>query len=313
MKKKKESVQFRYYSLPEDSYVFAKLGPSWVREYGKGIDYLHFHNILEIGVCRSGTGDMIFRDDICPYKAGDITIIPSKYPHTTNSTPGTFSHWEYLFIHEDAFLQKVFAGQSHRIHLQQMIDAINKDVLFFHGSQYPELTRSILDLMECLRKQGAFYQEESEGLLAALLPRIAGVQIKNKKDAREEQTGRAPDVVMEAMAYISEHYGEEVTVEDLANRLNLSDSHLRRLFTNHMKMGVLEYINFVRIHEACRMLKETNMSISEIAFRCGFTTTSTFNRNFKRVTGETPCSWRSRPENYEQELMNYPIHSEFGW
>ena len=313
MKKKKETVQFRYYQLPEDSYVFAKLGPSWIREYGKGIDYLHFHNILEIGVCRAGTGDMIFREDVCPYEAGDITVIPSKYPHTTNSTPGTFSHWEYLFIHEDAFLQKVFAGQSHRIHLKQMIEAINKDVLFFPGTKYPELTEKILDLMECLRKQDTFYQEEAEGILAALLPEIAKIQVKNKENLRQDQTGRAPSAVLEAIEYISAHYGEEITVEELANHLNLSDAHLRRLFTNHMKMGVLEYINFVRIHEACRMLKETDMSVSDIAFRCGFTTTSTFNRNFKRVTGETPCTWRSRPENYEQELLGYPIHSECGW
>lgn len=313
MKRKKESVQFRYYNLPEDSFVFAKLGPSWIREYGKGIEYLHFHNILEIGFCRAGTGDMIFREDVCPYQAGDITIIPRKYPHTTNSTPGTLSHWEYLFINEDAFIEKVFAGQSHRLHRQQIIDAINRDVLFFPQTKYPELAKYILDLMECLRKKDVFYQEKSEGLLAALLPSIAHIHLSDAENTEEEQTGRTPTVVMQAMDYISNHYGEEVTVEDLAKHCNISDSHLRRLFTTHMKMGVLEYINFVRIHEACRMLKQTDMSIADISCSCGFTTVSTFNRNFKRVTGETPCIWRSRPENYAQDLLNYPIHSEFGW
>ena len=313
MKRKKESVQFRYYNLPEDSYVFAKLGPSWIREYGKGIDYLHFHNVLEIGYCRSGTGDMIFREEVCPYQPGDITIIPRKYPHTTNSTPGTFSHWEYLFINEDAFIEKIFAGQSHRIHRQQMIDAINRDALFFPKEKYPALAKDVLDLMECLRKKDTFFQEESEGILAALLPKAAQIQMSDAAQAQDHKTTRAPGVVMQAMDYISQHYGEEVTVEELAQHCSVSESHLRRLFTAHMKMGVLEYINFVRIHEACRMLKDTDLSISDIAFRCGFTTTSTFNRNFKRITGENPCTWRSRPENFAQELLNYPIHSELGW
>ncbi|MGI5977529.1 MAG: AraC family transcriptional regulator [Candidatus Limivicinus sp.] len=313
MKRKKESVQFRYYNLPEDSFVFAKLGPSWIREYGKGIDYLHFHNVLEIGVCQAGTGEMIFRDEICRYEAGDITVIPRKYPHTTNSTPGTYSHWEYLFINENEFLEKVFAGQSHSVHRRQILDAINKDILFFPSQKYPELSENIFRLMECLRKKEMFYQEEAEGLLSSLLTRIAQIHLRDTEDKEEELKPRTPTVVMEAIDYISKHYGEGLTVESLAGHCSVSDSHLRRLFTAHMKMGILEYINYVRVHEACRLLRETDMGIADISFRCGFASSSTFNRNFKRVTGESPSVWRSRPENYEQSLLNYPIHSEFGW
>lgn len=40
---------------------------------------------------------------------------------------------------------------------------------------------------------------------------------------------------------------------------------------------------------------------------------STFNRNFKQMMGVTPVEWRKRPENYEQRLLNYEIHTEKGW
>lgn len=47
--------------------------------------------------------------------------------------------------------------------------------------------------------------------------------------------------------------------------------------------------------------------------KCGFTTNSTFNRNFKQLMGVTPLEWRKRPESYEQQLLRFDIHSEKGW
>ena len=315
MGKKKDNIQFRYYQLPEDSFVFAKLGPSWIREYGKGIDYLHFHNVLEIGCCRAGTGNMIFRDQVCPYKPGDISIIPKKYPHTTNSVPGTLSHWEYLFINEEPFLEKIFAGQSHRTHRQRIIEALNREVLFFPQQKYPGLSKDILDLMECMRKKDSFFQEESEGILASLLVKAARIleEAVPEEPAEESPSGPIPLVISNAMDYISEHFGEDLTVENLAKVCSVSENHLRRLFASYMKMGVLEYIHFVRVCKACQMLRETDDSIADISYRCGFSTISTFNRNFKRITGQNPGNWRSRPENFQRDILNYPIHSERGW
>ncbi len=80
-----------------------------------------------------------------------------------------------------------------------------------------------------------------------------------------------------------------------------------------MNMSPLEYINLVRVQTACNYLKNTDESIIDIANKCGFTTPSTFNRNFRQVTGVSPSEWRRRPENYEQQLLKSWIHSEQGW
>ena len=62
-----------------------------------------------------------------------------------------------------------------------------------------------------------------------------------------------------------------------------------------------------------RISEKTDDSIGVIAAKCGFTTNSTFNRNFRHLLGVTPMEWRKRPENYEQELLKFEIHSEKGW
>ena len=90
-------------------------------------------------------------------------------------------------------------------------------------------------------------------------------------------------------------------------------THFRRVFTSYMHMSPLEYINKVRIQTACEILKKTDESIADIAYKCGFTTNSTFNRNFRQLMGMSPAEWRKRPENYEQQLLKFDIHSEEGW
>ena len=92
-----------------------------------------------------------------------------------------------------------------------------------------------------------------------------------------------------------------------------SETHFRRVFTSYMHMSPLEYINKVRIQTACEILKKTDESIADIAYKCGFTTNSTFNRNFRQLMGMSPAEWRKRPENYEQQLLKFDIHSEEGW
>ena len=80
-----------------------------------------------------------------------------------------------------------------------------------------------------------------------------------------------------------------------------------------MKVSPLEYINSVRIHTACEFLQKTDIPVADIAHKCGFTTNSTFNRNFRQIMGVTPVEWRKRTENYEQQLLDFDIHSEEGW
>ena len=72
-------------------------------------------------------------------------------------------------------------------------------------------------------------------------------------------------------------------------------------------------IAWVRIRAACKELRKTNISVNEIAMRSGFTTISTFNRNFRRILGVSPQQWRSAPEHYERKLLNFDIKTQEGW
>lgn len=63
-KRKKDTMEFRFYELPQGESALVLCGESWKRVYGHEEFHLHFHNLLEIGICREGDGNMYLDEDI---------------------------------------------------------------------------------------------------------------------------------------------------------------------------------------------------------------------------------------------------------
>lgn len=313
-KKKKPKMEFRYYKMPDGSPILALLGDKWIQTYGDDVDYLHFHNYLEIGYCYEGQGELVLGEQSLRFKDGQFTIIPKNYPHTTNSDSGTISYWEYLFIDEENFLREYYRGGSLGRY-ERMLERINSRASLKNVSESPALAGMIRQILDIMRDPKEFYIDEAKGILLAFLINIA--RENQVEDAEQEKNevleGKITIPISRALDYITLHYMEPLKVSELASWCHMSETHFRRTFSTYMKMSPLEYINLVRVQTACEYLKKTDVPVSDIAYKCGFTTLSTFNRNFKQIMGTAPCEWRKRPENFEQQLLKFQIHSEAGW
>ena len=67
VRKNRKKITFRYYELPRDSYVLPMLGGSWIRRSEHENPELHYHNLLEIGYCCQGEGEVILEKGVYPY------------------------------------------------------------------------------------------------------------------------------------------------------------------------------------------------------------------------------------------------------
>lgn len=309
-KRKKPKMEFRYYQMSAGSPILALLGQKWVQNYGNDVDYLHFHNYLEIGFCYEGDGFLVLGEDEPRFSGREFTVIPPNYPHTTNSDVGTISRWEYLFIDVKGFMKRFLDSP---VKAEKMIQRIYSKALFLREEEYPSISAKILKIMNIMRDGEEFYLEEAKGVLAALLVEIARLNRPSEEDRVAEETGKLTNMITRVLDFVSYHYMEDIKVEDLAKSCHISETHFRRIFTSYMKVTPLEYINTVRIQTACELLQKTDDPVADIAHKCGFTTNSTFNRNFKQIMGGTPIEWRKRPESYEQQILKFDIHSEEGW
>lgn len=309
-KRKKPKMEFRYYQMSAGSPILALLGQKWVQNYGNDVDYLHFHNYLEIGFCYEGDGFLVLGEDEPRFSGREFTVIPPNYPHTTNSDVGTISRWEYLFIDVEGFMKRFLDSP---VKAEKMIQRIYSKALFLREEEYPSISAKILKIMNIMRDGEEFYLEEAKGVLAALLVEIARLNRPSEEDRVAEETGKLTNMITRVLDFVSYHYMEDIKVEDLAKSCHISETHFRRIFTSYMKVTPLEYINTVRVQTACELLQKTDDPVADIAHKCGFTTNSTFNRNFKQIMGVTPIEWRKRPESYEQQILKFDIHSEEGW
>ena len=104
-----------------------------------------------------------------------------------------------------------------------------------------------------------------------------------------------------------------IRVEELARVCHMSETHFRRVFESCINMSPVDYVNLKRVQKACDLMKKTNDSMDMVAEKVGFSTTSTFNRNFKKFLGTSPYQWKINPENYENKLLNYRISAVKGW
>ncbi len=316
MPKKKQEMQYRYYEMPEDSFVLPLTGQSWVRQYGDGISYLHFHNYMEIGVCHKGSGEMVYENTIYRFEPGCFTIIPPNYPHTTNSDPGTYGFWEYLFVDCEGIIKHLFNQKSDGAQLA--VDELYRKPHFFKPGEHDELLKAVMAVFEEQKNRQFMFKQKSDAYLTDLIIDIIRMNEASEDKQAEERTvlqEESGDMerLVPALDYIKHHYMDEIYIGKLAELCALSETHFRRLFHENLHLSPLDYVNSMRIHEACKELRTTDKPIRTVAFETGFTSISTFQRNFFKFVGMTTHEWRNHPENYEYKLQQYKISTYEGW
>lgn len=97
-------------------------------------------------------------------------------------------------------------------------------------------------------------------------------------------------------AYIERHYTEKITLEELAGMSHYSPRHFVRIFEEAYCVTPQKYIMSLRLHHACILLRETDISIEDTALQCGFGDGNYFCRVFRRYVGVTPREYRRTPE-----------------
>ncbi len=128
--------------------------------------------------------------------------------------------------------------------------------------------------------------------LAALArPDIGGARRQSDDDGR----------VKTMMSFIHEHYKEPISISQLASAAHVSERGCFRLFQETLRASPLSYIRDYRLQAARGLLTRTDESVTEIACRCGFGTSSYFGRIFRERFGCSPIAWRRQRATMSKE------------
>lgn len=103
---------------------------------------------------------------------------------------------------------------------------------------------------------------------------------------------KSGDIYNTLKQQIEEHCTEPFSLDETAEKFGVSKSHLCRLYRRESGSTIMSELNRLRLKEAQRMLRETDLAVTEVCYKCGFRDLSCFFRNFHRQTGMTPLAFR---------------------
>ena len=100
-------------------------------------------------------------------------------------------------------------------------------------------------------------------------------------------------LAVDVAEYVKEHFHDpNLSVRMIAEEFSITPSYLTQKFKAVFRMGLLDYINYYRIEQTKKLILNSHVPFSDIAQRCGFASTATFTRLFKKYVGTVPSEFR---------------------
>ncbi len=238
---------------------------------------IHYHNEHELYYLICGKTKYFVGDEIFHLKQGNFIFIPKGTIHKTDSEECL--HNERLLI---GFDDDIFDKDA-LIILKEFTK--NKLIIIPKNdqSQAEEILHRLLD-------ESRGDQVLKDYLIKLYTLELVTLLYRCKSDQKQEPKV-SDKIIFEISEYINLNFEQDISLDNLCERFSISKSHLSRKFKTVAGIGLNEYITFVRISNAEKLLKNSNYSITQIAAMCGFNDSNYFSTVFKRLKGITPLKY----------------------
>lgn len=252
------------------------------------IFFWHFHPEIEIVYVEAEKGTRHIAEHISSYEESDLALIGSYIPHL-NFDYGVRTRVETVVVQlRENFFQD---GLEHFPELKNIIDLFDraKTGIAFTGNT-KKLAGERLKKLSSLDKFSQFFEllqifqflsNSDEYINLKVRPITNQAIIKNQ------------DRILQIYKYVDENFKEKINTNTIAHLVNLSVPAFCRYFKKATKLTYTDFVNQYRITQAKKLLLQ-NKNISEACFNVGFENLSYFNRAFKKITGESPSTFKKK-------------------
>lgn len=243
---------------------------------GKNRFQPHWHEHIELLYFLSGSGQLTCDGRVYPVGAGDLVVVNSTEIHSFLSKHN--NRYICILVYPEFFSDVSFDKKAiieNIIHNDDYIKGIFEKIV-----EYIRHKKTAGDML----LKGAVYY-----LMAHLVDKYIVTNLTREDAVLKARRLKRLNTVLE---YISENYQKKITTADLAKLCYVTEAHFCRFFKDSIGKSAVEYVNEFRIEKALVLLKETEESITEIAFEVGFSDSNYFSRTFKKLKNKTPLEYR---------------------
>ena len=249
---------------------------------------LHWHPYPEILLSLSDMNEVAINFNKYTLNMNDVAII---YPGSLHSIKEN-TQQSILIVQ---FTYELFS----------IMDALDKNASLFsrcpyiayspYASKSDSIVALIKELIETAETDAPFKEVHMYSLLLSFFEKVGQYCI----NAQKEDLPDAPSFeckvtrqIAEACLYISHNCAKPLTLDDISSHLSISRSHFAHLFKRYTNTTFIDFLTRERIKRAQVMFSNPNMLIIDIAFESGFSSLSSFNRAFRKITGLSPSQFR---------------------
>ena len=247
------------------------------------------HPELEIGFIVDGAGKYVIDDASYDFKSGDVFFVRANVPHCIPSMKSDEVlafviriNWYYMW--------NICADYIETARIHTMITSAKPINSYFPKDS--AVSKKVEEIRELFRDENDSTRFEIKRMILDLLILISE-SVANQIAA--ESNSRAPFHLYEiqnAVNYINENLSNTITLDDIAHAASMSRSYVSSYFKLVTGVSPYEYLLTARVEMAIKLLRKTELSITEIAQKCGFGSLSSFNKTFRRNLGVTPREYR---------------------
>lgn len=264
-------------------------------------EILHKHDFIEIAYVIQGKGIHMVGSEKFDVSVGDLFLINYDVPHGFFSNPSASQKIVvYNCIFKPEFIDFSLINSNDFSH-------ITSSYLF--KSFFPDETGSIPDLKlldadfneihQLFNNMYNEYKMRRKGYCDVIRANLIELIIKilrhleESESIKKHHTKKNREIIDRAVEYLKSNYSSEIRLEDLAMKSFLSKNYFSKLFKEVTGNNISDYIQSLRIEEACRLLKATDMKVIDIAGEVGIKDLKFFYDIFRKHTGKTPGEYRS--------------------
>ena len=266
-------------------------------------EHLHRHYETQITWVISGEGTLIVGNDMQPFSSGNIFIIGANQPHLFKSDATYFDkrrnkriHSLNIFFNPKGFITSLLEFPEMRS-IRKFIDVSR------HGMQATENNNKIIaDYMLKVKNNTAGYRLSAFIELLQLMANLKDWKYLSAESFEYTISDSEGLRMNDIYQYTMNNYTEDISLEQIAAVVHLTPQSFCRYFKKHTLKTYTNFLNEVRINEACKKLTSKDFeSISTIAYQMGFNNVVTFNRVFKSIMKKSP---REFMREYAEKIVN---------
>ncbi|NMO97249.1 AraC family transcriptional regulator [Paenibacillus lemnae] len=255
----------------------------------------HYHPQYELYYLISGERIYFIKDRSYRIRAGDLVFVDRNSVHKTLDSGRADHERLVLYLHPELFTQMDVPSDL----TQTIMEPFNWDIPILRlPSPYSEAAgRIVQDMVE----EMLHLQPGRSQLLRQRLVDLLVLACRNHTRGQVTPSDIEPDLhptLQAVLRYLNENYRESLQLPDVAASFDISPYYLSRLFKKTTGFTFSDYMNLLRIKEAQRLLRESDIPITDIAWQAGFGNFSHFGKMFKRTVHTSPRQYR---QQYKQK------------